>query len=72
MDHRTTGLINFEDFAVELAVLLLGSAEEKLRWVFRVYDLNKDGVLTRAELREVTAAVSTYENHNDKEELTFG
>lgn len=59
MDHRTTGLINFEDFAVELAVLLLGSAEEKLRWVFRVYDLNKDGVLTRAELREVTAAVST-------------
>ena len=69
MDHRTTGLINFEDFAVELAVLLLGSAEEKLRWVFRVYDLNKDGVLTRAELREVTAAVSTKENHYDREEL---
>ena len=30
-----------QDFAIELSVLLLGTVEDKLRWIFRLYDLNK-------------------------------
>jgi len=28
-----------------------------LKWIFCVYDVNKDGVLSKSEIREVTAAV---------------
>ena len=46
-----------QDFAVGLSILLKGSLEDRLRWTFQVYDLNKDGVLSRGEVRDVTAAV---------------
>ena len=28
-----------------------------MKWIFHVYDINKDGVLSKSEIREVTAAV---------------
>ena len=40
-----------------VSILLKGTLEDRLRWTFQVYDVNKDGVLSRAEVREVTAAV---------------
>ena len=46
-----------QDFAVGLSILLKGSLEERLRWTFQVYDVNKDGVLSRSEVRDVTGAV---------------
>ena len=30
-----------KDFALELSILLLGTVEDKLRWMFKLYDLNK-------------------------------
>jgi len=63
MDHQNTGVINFEDFAIELSVLLLGTVEDKLRWIFRLYDLNKDGVLSRSEIKEVTASIYDLMGH---------
>ena len=30
-----------QDFALELSILLLGTVEDKLRWIFKLYDLNK-------------------------------
>ena len=51
-------LINLcQDFASCLSLLLTGSLEDRLRWTFRLYDVNRDGVLDRQELREVTASV---------------
>ena len=46
-----------KDFAIGLSILLKGSDEDKMKWIFQVYDVNKDGILTRAEFREVTASV---------------
>ena len=31
-----------------------------MKWIFHVYDVNQDGVLSNAEIREVTAAVWKY------------
>jgi len=63
MDQQKTGVVTFEDFAASLAILLRGSLEDRLRWTFLVYDVNKDGVLTRNEVREVTAAIYDLMGH---------
>ena len=48
-----------QDFALGLSVLVKGSEEEKLRWTFNMYDLNGDGVITRDEMEDVVASVSS-------------
>ena len=42
---------------VSLSTLLHGSLEEKLSWTFRLYDLNHDGSITKAEIAAVVVAV---------------
>ena len=49
-----------QDFALGLSVLVKGSEEETLRWTFNMYDLNGDGVITRDEMEDVVASVSSY------------
>ena len=58
MDHQKTGVVTFEDFAHGLSILIRGSLEDRLRWTFQMYDVNKDGVVSKDELKEVTASVS--------------
>lgn len=36
-----------QDFVLGLSVLLRGSVTEKLRWAFNLYDINKDGYITK-------------------------
>jgi len=69
MDTQSTGTITFEDFASCLSLLLTGSLEDKLRWTFRLYDLNKDGVLSRQEVREVTASIYDLMGHPNGERV---
>ena len=38
---------------IGLSVLLRGSVPEKLRWAFNLYDINKDGYITK-EVRDAT------------------
>jgi hypothetical protein len=42
---------------VTLSTLLRGSVYERLRWAFRLYDVDGDGAITRQELAEVVVAV---------------
>lgn len=57
MDSNSTGIINFEDFLMGLSILSRGTMDEKLRWIFNLYDLNGDGKITREELSLVVSSV---------------
>uniref|UniRef100_A0A8C9LCC8 Potassium voltage-gated channel interacting protein 3 n=1 Tax=Pavo cristatus TaxID=9049 RepID=A0A8C9LCC8_PAVCR len=46
-DADGSGELCFEDFVVGLSVLLRGTAQEKLNWAFNLYDINKDGCITK-------------------------
>lgn len=46
-DMDRNGSIHFEDFVIGLSVLLRGSVTEKLNWAFNLYDINKDGYITK-------------------------
>ncbi len=40
--------VNAQDMLISLSTLLHGTLYEKLKWTFRLYDLNGDGVITKA------------------------
>ena len=42
---------------MNLSILLRGSAEEKLRWTFQLYDTNGDGFISREEMEDVAESV---------------
>lgn len=40
-----------QDFVLGLSVLLRGTVQQKLRWAFNLYDINKDGCITKEVTR---------------------
>jgi len=46
-DLRTSGCVTFEDFLICLSTLCRGSVEDRLRWIFTLYDTKKSGKLTQ-------------------------
>jgi Ca2+-binding EF-hand superfamily protein len=56
-DVNCNGAITFRDHIVTLSTLLRGSVYERLKWTFKLYDLNGDGCISRGELAEVVQAV---------------
>ena len=40
-----------------LALLLRGTQEDKLKWVFQLYDLDGDGFVSREEMEDVALSV---------------
>lgn len=42
---------------IGLSVLARGSLQEKLRWVFSLYDINGDGYITKDEMSRIVAAI---------------
>ena len=40
-----------------LSILARGTMDEKLRWIFNLYDLNRDGKVTREELLLVITSI---------------
>lgn len=46
-----------QDLLVTLSTLLRGSVYERLRWTFKLYDLNGDGCISRNELSEIVQAI---------------
>ena len=47
LDLRASGWVTFEDFLVCLSTLCRGTVEDRLKWIFNLYDTNKCGKVTR-------------------------
>jgi len=56
-DANRNGSISFRDMLISLSTLLRGSTYERLKWTFTLYDLNKDGYITKQEVLNVIVAV---------------
>lgn len=71
---KNGGFITFGDYAHALSSLLRGSVEEKINFVFRLYDLNGDNLITLDELSKIFFAVYRLlgDNVNQKhDQLTY-
>uniref|UniRef100_A0A3P9BMJ4 Potassium voltage-gated channel interacting protein 2 n=1 Tax=Maylandia zebra TaxID=106582 RepID=A0A3P9BMJ4_9CICH len=56
-DTQNNGSVNFEDFVISLSIILRGSITDKLNWAFNLYDINKDGCITREEMTEIMHSI---------------
>ncbi|XP_017272361.1 Kv channel-interacting protein 2-like isoform X2 [Kryptolebias marmoratus] len=56
-DTNSSGSVSFEDLVLSLSIILRGSITDKLSWVFNLYDLNKDGCITREEMTDIMDSI---------------
>ncbi|XP_069610163.1 A-type potassium channel modulatory protein KCNIP2 isoform X1 [Ranitomeya imitator] len=54
-DHN--GSVSFEDFVAGLSIILRGTIDDKLNWAFNLYDLNKDGCITKEEMMDIMKSI---------------
>lgn len=55
--ERSGPSVTFTDLVLMMSTLARGSPEEKLRWAFRLYDVDRDGVLSREEIYRVVLSI---------------
>ncbi|XP_032850092.2 Kv channel-interacting protein 2 isoform X4 [Tyto alba] len=54
-DHD--GSVSFEDFVSGLSIILRGTIDDRLNWAFNLYDLNKDGCITKEEMLDIMKSI---------------
>jgi len=52
-DHDRNGTVNFREFLVGLFVSSCDDPETKLRWAFKLYDIDGNGFISQDEMRSI-------------------
>ncbi|XP_053336118.1 Kv channel-interacting protein 2-like isoform X3 [Clarias gariepinus] len=56
-DTNKNGSVSFEDFVIGLSIILRGTIIDRLNWAFNLYDLNKDGCITKEEMLDIMKSI---------------
>ena len=59
------GQLNFKEYIIGLHRINTGTVEEKLRWLFRLYDLDNSGYVTKEELKHFFEIMNKIASQDD-------
>ena len=54
---HVTGALSFDEFLMFLDLMCHGNLDDRISWLFKLYDTNRDGVVSRDEMFRVQEAV---------------
>ncbi|CAG7681497.1 unnamed protein product [Allacma fusca] len=55
--QNSSGQISFEEFLGILSKVSRGTMQDKMQWIFGLYDLNGDGHITKTEMLDVVTSI---------------
>ncbi|XP_067941739.1 frequenin-1-like [Watersipora subatra] len=56
-DKDLDGTIRFDEFLMALSITARGNVDEKLDWAFSLYDIDRDGHISRGEMVQIVSAI---------------
>ncbi|XP_020782183.1 guanylyl cyclase-activating protein 1 [Boleophthalmus pectinirostris] len=68
-DMNKDGYIDFMEYVAALSLVMRGKMEHKLRWYFKLYDVDGNGCIDRHELLNIIKAIRAI-NGNENQECT--
>uniref|UniRef100_A0A8C4RNZ1 Guanylate cyclase activator 1C n=1 Tax=Erpetoichthys calabaricus TaxID=27687 RepID=A0A8C4RNZ1_ERPCA len=71
-DMNQDGFIDFVEYVAALSLILKGKIDQKLKWYFKLYDVDGNGKIDRDELLSIFKAVQAINRQTDMspEEIT--
>uniref|UniRef100_A0A8D0GQM3 EF-hand domain-containing protein n=1 Tax=Sphenodon punctatus TaxID=8508 RepID=A0A8D0GQM3_SPHPU len=63
-DMNKDGYIDFMEYVAALSLVLRGKMEQKLRWYFKLYDVDGNGCIDRHELLNIIKAIRAIKGCN--------
>ncbi|XP_043932020.1 guanylyl cyclase-activating protein 1 [Protopterus annectens] len=64
-DMNKDGYIDFMEYVAALSLVLKGKVEQKLRWYFKLYDVDGNGCIDRGELLNIIKAIRAISGSKD-------
>ncbi|KAM3935437.1 guanylyl cyclase-activating protein 1 [Leptodactylus fuscus] len=65
-DFNKDGYMDFMEYVAALSLVLKGKVEQKLRWYFKLYDVDGNGCIDRGELLNIIKAIRAINRCNDE------
>ena len=56
-DHNNDGKIDFREFMIGLSMSSKGSFDDKMKWIFQLYDENKNGLISKDEMLVIVQSI---------------
>ena len=56
-DTDKNGYVDFKEFLLALDICSNGTAEKKLKWAYKLYDVDGDGVINREEMTKIVQSI---------------
>lgn len=59
-DVNGDGQVDFREFICGFSAMLRGTIEQKLKWAFRIYDIDRNGFISKSEMKDIISVCFVY------------